>query len=449
MKKLFGTDGIRGIANQYPMDAETALKVGKAIAVSLNNGKKRPKILIGKDTRISGYLIESALTSGICSQGADVLLVGPMPTPAIAHLTKSFAADAGIVISASHNPAEHNGLKIFDKDGYKLSDEMEEKIEKIVFSGSLSDNKINGSRIGKAHRISDASGRYIEFAKNTIKNNSLNGFKIVLDCANGAAYHVAPDILKELGAGIIVLNNNPDGLNINKNCGALHPKIIRQKVIEEKADIGVALDGDADRVIMVDENGENLDGDNIMAICALDMKSRNELKNNSVVATTMSNLGFESAMKNKGIDVIREDVGDRYVVERMKKDDYNLGGEQSGHVVFFDYLPTGDGTITALQVMDIMKKTGKRLSELKGCMKKFPQVIKNIDVIEKKPFEQMNHVINEIKKSEKELAENGRVVVRYSGTENKARVMVEGKDRNLINDVADKIAHEIKKDVGK
>jgi len=446
MKKLFGTDGIRGIANQYPMTSEVAVKLGKAIAISLNNGKNRPKILIGKDTRISGYLIESALTSGICSSGADVLLVGPMPTPAIAHLTKSFAADAGIVISASHNPAEHNGIKIFDKEGFKLSDKLEEEIEKMVLSKKESDESVKGGKIGKAFRIDDAKGRYIEFAKNTIKNHSLSNLKIVLDCANGAAYHIAPDIFRELGAEVVVLNNKPDGLNINLRCGALYPNVIREKVLEEKADIGIAFDGDADRVIMVDGEGNDIDGDCIMAICAIEMK--NKLKNNVVVATTMSNIGFEIAMKNKGIKVVRTDVGDRYVVEEMKANNYNLGGEQSGHIIFFDYSTTGDGIITALQILNIMKRTGKKLSDLKECITTFPQIIKNVDVREKKLFEKMSKVMEEIKNAEKQLKDNGRIIVRYSGTENKARVMVEGKNEKEINEIADKIVNEIKKEVG-
>ncbi len=446
MAKLFGTDGIRGIVNQYPMTPELILKIGKAIAVTLNNGKKRPKILIGKDTRISGYMIESALTSGICSQGADVLLVGPMPTPAIAHLTKSFAADAGIVISASHNPSEHNGIKIFDNEGFKLSDKKEHEIEKLALSDNISN--ANGSKIGKAFRIEDAKGRYIEFAKNTVKNISLKGFKIVLDCANGAAYHIAPDIFKELGAEVIVLNNKPDGLNINLNCGALHPEIMKKSVLKEKADIGIALDGDADRVIMSDDNGNETDGDYMMAICAIEMKNNNRLNKNTVVATTMSNIGFEIAMKDKGIKVIRTDVGDRYVVEEMRLNKYSLGGEQSGHIVFFDNITTGDGTITALQILNIMKKTGKKLSELKECMAKFPQVIKNVEVKEKKPFEQMKGVMEDIDKSKKQLGNDGRIIVRYSGTENKARVMVEGKNEKEINEIADNIADEIKKGVG-
>lgn len=445
MKKLFGTDGIRGVANQYPMTPELILRVGKAIASSLD--KKKPKILIGKDTRISGYLIESALTSGICSQGADVLLVGPMPTPAIAYLTKLFEADAGIVISASHNPAEHNGIKIFDKNGFKLSDDTERKIEKAVLSENISNKNINGDKIGKAFRIDDASKRYIEFAKSTTKD-SLKGFKIVLDCANGAAYHIAPDIFKKLGAEVIVLNNKPDGLNINLNCGALHPEVIKEKILEEKADIGIALDGDADRIIAVDEKGNIVDGDHIMAIFAIEMKNNNKLRENTVVATTMSNIGFEIAMKNNGIDLIRTDVGDRYVIEEMKTNNYNLGGEQSGHIIFFDYIPTGDGIITALQIMNIMKNTKKKLSELKECMTTFPQLIKNIEVKEKKPFEEMNSVIDSIKQAENHLKDNGRVIVRYSGTENKARVMIEGKDKTLIEKIADNIINEIKKEVG-
>jgi len=445
MKKLFGTDGVRGKANIYPMNAETALKLGKAAATVFMNGKKRHKIVIGKDTRISCYMIENALTSGILSMGVDVLLVGPMPTPAISHLTKSFGADAGIVISASHNPAEDNGIKFFDKDGFKLSDETEKKIEKLTFS-EIKVEHITGGLLGRAKRIDDAQGRYIEFAKNSINNLSLKGLKIVLDCANGAAYKVSPLIFEELGANVIIINNHPNGLNINDECGALHPEEMKKFVIQYDADIGIALDGDADRVIMVDENANNVDGDEIMAMCGIYMQKKDILNKNTIAATIMSNIGLEIAMKEKGITIIRTAVGDRHVIEEMRKNNYNLGGEQSGHIIFLDHTKTGDGTISALQVLRIMKETGEKLSKLARCMKKFPQIMINVDVKKRIDFEVMPNVVEKIDKVRKKLKNNGRVIVRYSGTQNVARIMVEGDNEKEINKYAKEIADEIRKE---
>ena len=447
MKKLFGTDGVRGKANIYPMDAETALKLGKAAAAVFMNGKKRHKIIIGKDTRISCYMIENALTSGILSMGVDVLLVGPMPTPAIAHLTKSFAADAGIVISASHNPAEDNGIKFFDSNGFKLSDEVEEKIEKIAFSEIKTDHII-GELVGKAKRIDDAQGRYIEFAKSSVDNISLKGIKIVLDCANGAAYKVSPLIFEELGAQVITINNTPNGLNINDQCGALYPGQMKKFVVEYGADIGIALDGDADRVIMVDENANEVDGDQIIALCALNLIRDKKLKDNTIVVTDYSNLGLDKAIKNANGKVIRVMNGDRYVVEEMRKYKYNFGGEQSGHIVFLDYTTTGDGTISALQVLRIMKKTGKKLSELARCITKFPQIMVNVKVRKKIDFEKMPKVMEKINKAKEKLKNNGRVIARYSGTQNLARIMVEGINEKEIRKYAKEIADEIKKQTG-
>jgi len=444
MKKLFGTDGVRGKANIYPMNAETALKLGKAAAAVFMNGKKRHKIVIGKDTRISCYMIENALTSGILSMGVDVLLVGPMPTPAIAHLTKSFAADAGIVISASHNPAEDNGIKFFDSNGFKLSDEIEEKIEKIAFSEIKTDHII-GELVGKAKRIDDAQGRYIEFAKSSVDNISLKGIKIVLDCANGAAYKVSPLIFEELGAQVITINNTPNGLNINDQCGALYPGQMKKFVVEYGADIGIALDGDADRVIMVDENANEVDGDQIIALCALNLIRNKKLKDNTIVVTDYSNLGLDKAIKNANGKVIRVMNGDRYVVEEMRKHKYNFGGEQSGHIVFLDYTTTGDGTISALQVLRIMKKTGKKLSELAKCITKFPQLMVNVKVRKKIDFEKMPRVMEKINKAKEKLKNNGRVIVRYSGTQNLARIMAEGINKKEIRRYAKEIADEIKK----
>ncbi len=444
MRQLFGTDGVRGIANQYPMTADIALKLGKAAAIVLGNGKKKPVILIGKDTRISGYMLEYSLTSGITSMGADVLLVGPMPTPAIAHLTKSFGADAGIVISASHNPAEHNGIKFFDRNGYKLSDEVEEKIEGLVFSNNFNHDNIIADKIGKANRIDDAKGRYIEFAKAAINNNSLEGLKIVVDCAHGAAYHVSPQIFKELGADVVPIHNQPNGLNINKESGSLHPEKLKERVLKEKADLGVALDGDADRVIFVDEKGNEVDGDQIMALCALELNKQNRLSKNTVVSTVMSNIGFDVLMKKNKINVVRTDVGDRYVFDEMKSNGYNFGGENSGHLIFLDSSTTGDGTIAALHVLEIIKNNNKKLSELIK-MKKFPQILLNLEVEEKKPIEELPLVLKKIKEVEKKLEDKGRVYVRYSGTENLARILVEGENEEVIKKYAEEIAEEFKK----
>jgi phosphoglucosamine mutase len=448
MRKLFGTDGIRGIANQYPMTPELMIKLGKAAVQVIKKDNKKIKILIGKDTRISGYLLESALTSGIVSMGADVLLVGPMPTPAIAHLTKSFAADAGITISASHNPAEDNGIKFFSNHGYKLLDNVEEEIEKLIFSNRFENGDIKGNLIGKAKRIDDAKGRYIEFAKSSINNNNLKTLKIVLDCANGATYHIAPDIFRELGADVVVVNDKPNGLNINKECGALYPEKIKDLIILEKADIGVTFDGDGDRVILLDEKGNIIDGDYIMAICGIDMLKKGILKQNTITATHYSNIGLEIALKKYYGKLVRVECGDRYVIDEMKKKGYNLGGEQAGHIIFSDYNTTGDGIITALKILDIMKNENKKLSQLASVLEKYPQVIVNVKVREKKDLDSMPNVMKQIKEVEKELSKHGRVYVRYSGTENKARVMVEGKSEEEVNKYANKIAEAIRKEIG-
>lgn len=447
MKKLFGTDGVRGTANSYPITPEAIMRLGKAAAIVLRNGKKRPKIIIGKDPRLSGYMIENALTAGILSVGGDVLLVGPMPTPAIAHLVKSFAADAGMMISASHNPAHDNGVKLFSSQGIKLSDEIELKIEKLFFSEKISTEIINGGSIGKAYRIDDARGRYIEFAKSAINNRSLAGLKIVLDCANGAAYKVAPLILQELGAEVIVMNNSPNGLNINLNCGALHPENVAKQVLKHKADVGIALDGDADRIIMVDEAGKIVDGDQIMSIIALDMIDKGELRNNTLVVTSYSNLGLDEAIKKAGGRVVRVRNGDRYVIEEMLAEGYNFGGEQSGHIILFDYTMTGDGTIAALKMLDVIKHSRKKLSELAKCMKKYPQIILNIEVKEKRPLRDLNELTKAIDSANKTLGKQGRTLVRYSGTQNLLRIMVEGKEEKLITKLAKNISDKAKKEL--
>lgn len=446
MKKLFGTDGIRGVANRHPMTPEMALAVGKAIAtVFRKRNDHAHKIVIGKDTRLSGYMIETALTSGLVSAGCDVLLVGPMPTPAIAHLTKSLNADAGIVISASHNPAQDNGIKIFDSKGFKLNDLLEEEIEGIIFSGKMEEND---QHIGKAFRVNDAAGRYIEFAKATIANQSLQGLKVVLDCANGAGYKVAPTILGELGAELVTINNSPNGSNINQQCGALYPEIIQEAVKKNSANIGIALDGDADRVMVCDEKGQIVDGDQLMAVCALELKNKNRLQKNTVVTTVMSNNGFFEAMEKNGVQFITTRIGDRFVIEKLLEHGLNFGGEQSGHIIFLDYSTTGDGIITSLQLLSIMKSSKKKLSALSSCMQKFPQVLVNVRVREKKPFKELNGVNRKISEIEKILGEKGRVFVRYSGTEKLCRVMVEGKRLGEIQKFADEIALQVKNEIG-
>lgn len=449
-RKLFGTDGIRGVANTHPMTADTALRLGQALAITLGEGqKKRKKVVIGKDTRLSGYMLEYALTSGLCSMGVDVYLVGPMPTPAIAHLTKSFAADAGIVISASHNPAQDNGIKIFSSDGFKLPDKMEEEIERLMEGDKQKTEHISGLKIGKAHRIDDARGRYIEFVKSAINNTSLKGLKVVIDCANGAAYAVAEDIFTELGAEVVMICATPNGLNINEQCGALHPHVISRAVLNSQADLGIALDGDADRVIIVDEKGEVVDGDHIMAIAALELKKENRLDKNTVVGTDYSNLGLELCLKKNGINLVRTKVGDRYIIEEMRKKGYVFGGEQSGHIIFYEHTTTGDGLITGLEIMNIMKKTQKKLSSLKQVMKPVPQVLVNIDVTEKKPLEKMPKVTKKIAEIMAKLKGKGRVLVRYSGTQDMCRVMVEGENGDLVRKSVHEISAAIKQEIGK
>ena len=449
MGKLFGTDGIRGVANIFPMTPEMVLSIGKATAHVFKEkcGKEKPKFVIGKDTRLSGYMIENALASGIVSVGADVLLVGPMPTPAIAHLTKTLNADAGIVLSASHNPAEDNGIKIFSENGHKLSDNVEDEIEKYVLSGKIKTEHIKGDLIGKAHRVDDAKERYIEFAKASVESMSMKGLRVILDCANGAAYNTAPHILSELGAEVVVLNDRPDGLNINLDCGALHPEKMMEVVKEENAHIGIALDGDADRVIVCDENGKSVDGDHIIAICAINMKEKGTLKKNSVVVTIMTNKGFDIAMAKERIKVVKTKVGDRYVVDEMRKKGYVLGGEQSGHIIFSNYTTTGDGMISALQLLRIMKERGEKLSKLAECMKSLPQVLVNVDVKEKKDISKLK-VNKNIKDAESKLGEKGRVLVRYSGTQNLCRIMIEGENKREIQKIADDIAKTMKKELG-
>jgi phosphoglucosamine mutase len=472
-RHLFGTDGVRGTANQEPMTSEMALKLGRAIAKVLqdpvaqpSDGSKRGrppslakilggdtehryKILIGKDTRLSGYMLETALASGITSMGADVQLVGPMPTPGVAFLTRSMRADAGVVISASHNPYQDNGIKFFSWDGFKLPDEVELRMEEMIFNGETEKNRPTASRIGKAFRISDAVGRYIVFLKNCFPRHlTLEGLRIVTDCGHGAAYRVIPEVLSELGAEVIPLGVQPDGENINRRCGALHPETARDVLLHERADFAVSLDGDADRAIFVDETGAVLDGDHVLAMCGKDMQHKRILKGRTVVATVMSNLGLDLALKPSGVQVVRTEVGDRYVVERMLKDGYNLGGEQSGHIVFLDHNTTGDGAITCLQLLALMVEKGKPLSELKGVMTRLPQVLLNVRVKEKKDFQRMPEVTRKIAAVQKSLDGRGRTLVRYSGTEMLARVMLEGEDESKIRQMAEEIADQIRAEVG-
>lgn len=444
MKKLFGTDGVRGIANTYPMTSEMALQLGRAAAHIFRAGPGRHRIVIGKDTRLSGYMIESALTSGICSMGADVVLLGPLPTPGVAFMTRSLRADAGVMISASHNPFEDNGIKFFSREGFKLPDDLEKKMEELIFSGALDHIRPTAKEVGKAFRIDDAVGRYIEFVKGTFpKGMTLEGMKIVVDSANGAAYKVTPWVLKELGAEVISINDKPDGLNINLDCGSIHPWTIQKAVKTYNADIGIAHDGDADRVIFSDEKGNVINGDQIMAVCALDLQKEGRLKGNAIVTTVMSSIALDIEMRKAGIEVIRTAVGDRYVAEKILEGGYNFGGETSGHIIFMDWNTTGDGPITALQVLSIMRKTGKRISELASLMKPLPQVLINVKGKPKRDIKSIPEVRLAIEKAEKRLDGIGRVLVRPSGTEHKVRVMVEGRKKGEIKKIAEGIAKVI------
>lgn len=451
-KQLFGTDGVRGVANRDPMTPEMSLRLGKALTHILRAQKRdsrRPKVVIGKDTRLSGYMFEQAISAGIASMGADVLLVGPLPTPAIAFLTVSMRADAGVVISASHNPFEDNGIKFFDKSGFKLPDEKELEIERIILSKRVDNLSVPSGEIGKVSRIDDAAGRYVVFVKNTFPRDlTLEGIKLVLDCANGAAYKVSPIVFQELGAEVITIGVNPNGRNINTECGALNPGLLKKRVLETGADVGIALDGDADRIILCDETGEEVDGDKIMAICADEMIESGRLLKNTLVATVMSNMALEIFIQGKGGRLLRTPVGDRYVVEEMRKRGCNFGGEKSGHIVFIDHTTTGDGTLAALQVLAIMKRREKRLSELAKIIDLFPQILLNVKVREKKPFKGIPKLADVVSISEKRLKGLGRINLRYSGTEPLARIMVEGENESLIKEIAEEIASVIKKDIG-
>jgi phosphoglucosamine mutase len=447
MGKLFGTDGVRGVANLEPMTAEMALDIGRAVAyVCKRHRDHRHRVVIGKDTRVSGYMLESALTAGICSMGVDVLLVGPIPTPGIAYLTHSMRADAGVVISASHNPYQDNGIKIFSLSGFKLPDADEDEIEDLITSGHIRDIRPTAAEIGKAHRIDDATGRYVVFCKSTFPEElSLEGMKIVLDCANGATYRAAPMIFSELGADVTAIHCEPDGVNINDRCGSQHPEDLRAKVLEIGADIGLAFDGDGDRLIAVDEKGEAITGDHIMVICARRYKDQDRLRNNLVISTVMSNFGFGLALKDLGIEYGASKVGDRYVLEMMQERGAVIGGEPSGHTIFLDRHTTGDGIVTALQLLAALRDAGKPLSEMAKLMQLFPQKVINVDVTRKPPLEELPEVGAAVKAAEAELGEKGRVLVRYSGTQSMCRVMVEGPTEEITQRLARQIADAVQK----
>jgi phosphoglucosamine mutase len=444
-RRLFGTDGVRGVANTEPMNSETALRLGRAIAHVFRHSPRRHKILIGKDTRVSGYMLETAMASGICSMGVDVLLVGPMPTPGIAFLTRSLRADAGVVISASHNPFQDNGIKFFARDGFKLPDEVEARIEDLVFDETIDHLRPTASEIGKAFRIDDALGRYNVFVKNCFPRHlTLDGMRIVVDAANGAGYRVAPEVLEELGADVDTIACAPDGENINRDCGATHPERLQARVRETGAHLGVALDGDADRCLLVDEHGALVDGDQVLAIAARDLKRANALAHDTVVATVMSNLGLEVALREMGVALRRTPVGDRYVVEEMVRGGFNLGGEQSGHVLFLDHNTTGDGLITALAILAIVAQTQRPLSELARVMSRYPQVLINVPIRERRDLSGEPRVAGAVADVECALGDRGRVLVRPSGTEALMRVMVEGEREADVQRHADAIAAVIR-----
>jgi phosphoglucosamine mutase len=448
-RRLFGTDGIRGVANAHPMTGEMMLQLGRAVAYLIRNGSHRHRVVIGKDTRLSGYMLETALASGICSMGVDVLICGPLPTPAISQLTVSMRADAGAVISASHNPYQDNGIKFFSRDGFKLPDETEMKIEELIANDELHHLRPTATSIGKAFRIEDAGGRYVVFAKSTFpKDLTLEGLTIVVDCGHGAAYRVAPTVLQELGAKVITIGAEPDGKNINKGFGALHPETMCKAVVKTGADLGIALDGDADRLIVADEKGKVVDGDAVMAVCGLDLLRRKALPKKTLVATVMSNLGLDQCIAKAGGRVVRTRVGDRYVVEEMRKNGYSFGGEQSGHLIFLEHATTGDGTVAALALLSVMVQSGKPMSELARMMDVYPQAQLNLAVREKPELGSLPAVMRAIRDVEKKLGKEGRVLVRYSGTEPKVRVLVEGPEKKLIVGYAGGIAAELKKAIG-
>ena len=454
-RKIFGTDGVRGVANVEPVTAETALKLGRAAAhvfksrAPVAKGHGRHKIVVGKDTRLSGYMLENAISAGILSMGVDVLLIGPLPTPGVAYITRSLRADAGIVLTASHNSYEDNGIKFFRDDGYKLDDAIEKQIEDLVFSGEIEKIRPTADNIGKAMRIDDALGRYVEFAKAAFpKGMTLEGLRVVVDAGHGATYKSTPCVLGELGAQVTVLNSTPDGTNINRECGSTYPDVVCRGVREQRANIGISHDGDGDRVQLCDELGNLVDGDDVLVITALDWLARGSLRKNTLVATIMSNLGMDHAIRQAGGQVVRTQVGDRYVIEKMLQEDLNVGGEQSGHMIFRDFTTTGDGIISALQVLRIMMDTGKPLSELRKVCTKFPQIVVNVRVKDNPAWETLPDVMKLVQDVETKLNGQGRVLLRYSGTESKARLLIEGPDSDQIKLFADEIAGRIREKIG-
>jgi phosphoglucosamine mutase len=454
LERLFGTDGVRGTANAYPITPDIVMKIGQALGYILVRSQgphksDNKRVVIGKDTRLSGYMVEMALASGLNSMGVHVQLVGPLPTPGIGFLTQNMRADAGIVISASHNPYYDNGIKIFGPDGFKISEKMEKEIESLVLNENLNSLLPKSAGIGRSKRIEDSAGRYIVFVKNTFPLDlTLDGLRIVLDCANGAAYKVGPAILEELGAEVIVLGNKPDGTNINDKCGALHPNSLSQNVVQYRADCGISLDGDADRVILADEKGNIVNGDHVLAICALDMKARGQLKNDTVVATEMSNFGLEKMLNANNIKLIKTNVGDKYVVQEMRTGGHSIGGEQSGHIIFLEHATTGDGLIAALKVLAVMKRQSRSLSDLNNIMIDMPQILKNIKVGARKPLEDIEGYQALHDKISKELKGQGRIFVRFSGTEPLVRVLVEGPDIKRIHQYADEMSAFLQKSLG-
>jgi len=448
-RNLFGTDGVRGVANEYPMTAEMAMQIGRGAAYVLNkDAKKRPEIVIGKDARLSGYMFENAISGGICSMGGNVTLAGLLPTPGVAFLTRDIGADAGIVISASHNQFQDNGIKIFSHDGFKLPDEVEAEIENLIFSDKLDSLRPTGAGIGRVKRLDDASERYVEFLKKTFPEDiRLAGLRLVIDAANGAAYKCAPAVFEALGAEVFPIGVQPDGENINRDCGSLHPEVAAKMVLEKKADLGLALDGDADRVIFVNHQGRVVDGDHIMAICARDLNRRGLLARKTVVATVMSNLGLKIALRNLGLNLVQTDVGDRYVVERMRREGYNFGGEQSGHLIFLNHNTTGDGILSALQVLAVMKREEKTLAELAAIMESLPQILLNVRVSERVDLMDIPGIERQCRLVRETLGDEGRLLVRYSGTEPLVRVMIEGRDEQEIKRLAEETAAVIAREL--
>lgn len=449
-RKLFGTDGVRGLANEGVMTPEIAFRIGAAVTYQASRRVSHPpRIVIGKDTRVSGYLFEAALAAGVCALGGRVMLSGPLPTPAIAHLTTSMRADAGVVISASHNPFEDNGIKIFASDGFKLPDEAELELEALIESDELDKHRPRGKHVGRAERLDDAPGRYVAYVKQTFPQDlTLEGMRIVVDAAHGAAYRVAPSVLRELGAEVFPIGVRPDGHNINRRCGATHPETCAHQVLRKKADLGICLDGDADRLIIVDERGQVVDGDAVMSLCATRLLRAGKLKRRTLVTTVMSNLGLERALEREHGKLLRCKVGDRYVVDAMRKGGLNLGGEQSGHLIFLDHATTGDGLVAALQVLAIVTREQKSIAELSAtAIERVPQVLVNATFPTRKSLEDMPLTQRAIRDAERKLGANGRVLVRWSGTEAKLRIMIEGPSPDRIRQMADDIAAEAKRDI--